>query len=98
LGEDGRLPEHPRTAEWSYSFRPSGIALETHYRLDGEHIDWSNRRSRGRIAYDEIEKMRVFKERFLGSSATYVLERHPPSALRSQGETRSGAPGRIWPN
>jgi hypothetical protein len=84
------LSEH--TVEWWYSFRANAIAVETIYRLDDEYIEWSNRNSRGRIPYEEIEKMVVFKERFLGSSATYwsnILH------LRSGRRVRLGAAHRA---
>jgi len=55
----------------SYSFRPSVFARERTYRLEPEYLEWSDTWRRGRVAYHDIDKMLVFKRRFLGSSASY---------------------------
>jgi len=47
------------------------FAGEKVYRLEAEHLEWSDNRRKGLIAYHDIAKMVVFKERFLGSSASY---------------------------
>jgi KDO2-lipid IV(A) lauroyltransferase len=79
-------------ADWLYSFRASPFAGETTYRLEAEHLEWTRTGGRGRIAFREIERMQVYKERFLGSSASYwanVLR------LRSGGRIRLGAAHRA---
>ena len=78
--------------EWSYSVRSSVIAGERDYRLQPEYLEWSNARQRGRVGYEEIDRVSVFKERFLGSSASYwcsVLH------LRSGAKIRLGAAHRV---
>lgn len=63
-----------RTAEmagWSYTFRPSVLSGERNYRLDADSLVWDDAKRHGRVAYREIDRMHIYKERFLGSSASY---------------------------
>lgn len=76
----------------SYSFRPSVFATDRTYRLQDEHLEWSDARGQHRVTYQDIAKMVVFKERFLGSAASYwcnVLH------LRSGEKIKLGAAHRV---
>jgi KDO2-lipid IV(A) lauroyltransferase len=76
----------------SYSYRPHVLAPERMFRLQNDGIAWSVARREGLIPYGDIEQVRVFKVRFLGSSATYWnLELTP----RSGGRIKLGAASRV---
>jgi Kdo2-lipid IVA lauroyltransferase/acyltransferase len=54
-----------------YTYRPHLFAADRHYRLEADALAWDSGSETHRVAYRDIEQVRVFKARFLGSSATY---------------------------
>ena len=58
-------------SELTYSFCPSVFTRERTYRLGPDGLDWHDGRRAGHTAYNEIVRIEVCKERFLGSSASY---------------------------
>ena len=82
----------PQMAEASYSYRPHVLSAKRLYRLEPDRLVWSTDRRHGHVAYSDVEQMRVFKARFLGSATTYwncVL------LPRSGGKIRLGAADRV---
>src|SRR5262245_51719793 len=76
----------------TYSYRPHVLAPERLFRLQNDGIARSASRRAGLIPYTDFEQVRVFKARFLGSSATYWnLELTP----RSSGRIKLGAASRV---
>jgi KDO2-lipid IV(A) lauroyltransferase len=57
--------------ELIYSFRPGPFARARTYRLGADGLEWQDGRRRGRVAYADIARVEVCKERFFGSSASY---------------------------
>jgi KDO2-lipid IV(A) lauroyltransferase len=57
--------------ELSYSHRPHALSAERRYWLEPESLACADRRRTRHIRYRDIEQLRVFKSRYLGSSATY---------------------------
>jgi Kdo2-lipid IVA lauroyltransferase/acyltransferase len=57
--------------ELSYSHRPYALAAERRYRLEPEAVACAEGHRTRQIAYRDIVQVRVFKVRYLGSSATY---------------------------
>ncbi|MEP7030815.1 MAG: hypothetical protein ABI830_07765, partial [Pseudolabrys sp.] len=55
----------------SYQFKPGGFARERTYHLLPAALEWQDGRTRGQVAYADILRVEVCKERFLGSSASY---------------------------
>jgi KDO2-lipid IV(A) lauroyltransferase len=80
-------------AEQSYTYRPHLLRTERHYRLEPDALTWHGARGAGRVAYAEIEKIEVFKVRYLGSSATYwscVLFSRSGDRIRLGAASRAG--------
>ena len=79
-------------AELTYSYRPHALSPERLFRLQGDGLAWSMANRKGSVAYRDIEQVRIFKARFLGSSATYwnfVL------FSRTGGRIKLGAASRV---
>ena len=79
-------------AELTYSYRPHALSPERLFRLQGDALAWSMANRKGSVAYRNIEQVRIFKARFLGSSATYwnvVL------FSRTGGRIKLGAASRV---
>jgi Kdo2-lipid IVA lauroyltransferase/acyltransferase len=79
-------------AEPTYSYRPHAFSAERLFRLQGDALAWSMANRKGSVAYRNIEHVRIFKARFLGSSATYwnvVL------FSRTGGRIKLGAASRV---
>ena len=79
-------------SEPAYSYRAHALAAERRYRLALDALEWSDNRRAGRIPYRDIERVQVFKIRYLGSSATYWSCVLFP---RWGGKIRLGAASRI---
>jgi KDO2-lipid IV(A) lauroyltransferase len=58
-------------ADLSYAYRPSALSPERVYKLSPDGIAWTSGGRGGFLAYGDIKRVRVFKARFIGSSATY---------------------------
>ncbi len=56
---------------YSYSYRPYALSPERLFRLQTDGLAWSMANRKGRLAYRDVKQVRIFKVRFLGSSATY---------------------------
>ena len=54
-----------------YSFRINRFATCKSYRQDVDTLYWTDGRREGRLAYKSIDKVRNYKVRYWGSSATY---------------------------
>jgi Kdo2-lipid IVA lauroyltransferase/acyltransferase len=80
----------------TYSFRPGRFARERTYRLAADGFEWQEGRRRGYLAYADIAKVDVCKERFLGSSASYwrcILRPGSGGAIRLGAASRRGLRG-----
>ena len=55
----------------AYTYRSHPLAAERHYRLDADALAWESGGETQRVAYSDIDEVRVFKVRYIGSSATY---------------------------
>jgi KDO2-lipid IV(A) lauroyltransferase len=57
--------------EFAYSYRSRWFARERTYRLGSDGFEWCQGRRSGHVAYADVARLDICKERFLGSSATY---------------------------
>ena len=65
----------PMAAELSYAFRARAFARERTYALRDGALEWRDAGRQGdragRLAYRDVERIRVFRERFWGRATTY---------------------------
>lgn len=79
--------------EFSYAYRPAPYLPERHYRLSQQGMAWTSGRRSGEVAYEDVERIEVFKTRFFGSSATYwscVLHRRSGRRVNLSAANRVG--------
>src|SRR5262249_14146707 len=55
----------------SYAFRARAFAREKTYALREGALEWREDGQEGRLAYRDVERIRVFQERFWGRARTY---------------------------
>jgi KDO2-lipid IV(A) lauroyltransferase len=59
------------SAELSYAFRARTFARETVYALRAGALEWRDAGAEGRLAYGDVERIHIFRERFWGRATTY---------------------------
>jgi KDO2-lipid IV(A) lauroyltransferase len=80
-------------AELSYSYRPSALSAERHYRLEHDALAWTYAGRTGRVSYGDIEQVQAFKVRYFGASKTYwscVLFPRSGGRIRLSAASRAG--------
>jgi KDO2-lipid IV(A) lauroyltransferase len=83
----------PPVTDAHYRFQASPRAPERLYTLTPGHLEWQSGGRHGRLAYDEIGAVEVFKSRFWGASATYwtcVLTTRAGQKIRLSAANRVG--------
>ena len=55
MSDDGAVPPQ----EWTYSYRPSLLGAPYEFRLDEHGLDWTVGRKSGRLAWREIDRVRL---------------------------------------
>jgi KDO2-lipid IV(A) lauroyltransferase len=79
-------------ADLSYAYRPSALLAERLYTLSPDGLAWTASGRQGFLRYSDVERVRFFKRRFLGSSATYWTCVLSP---RAGGKLTLGAANRV---
>ncbi len=77
----------------AYTYRSHPLAAERNYRLEPVALAWESGGETQRVAYSDIDEVRVFKVRYIGSSATYwssVLQSRSGKKIKLGAARRSG--------
>ncbi len=82
----------PMPAELSYAFRARPYASEKVYALREGELAWHDAGREGRLAYRDVERMHIFRERFWGRATTYWA---CELFARSGGRIRLGSAHRV---